>query len=70
MEASWDIDQTDRNVSIRPILSKTLFAMGQLRELRTLLSSMSRFPERHAKGSVLASTLIPCIFRLGLTVFD
>ena len=36
----------------------------------SLLSSMSRFPERHAKGSVLASTLIPCIFRLGLTFFD
>jgi hypothetical protein len=37
---------------------------------RGSLLSMSRFFERHAKGSVLASTLIACIFRLGLTFFD
>jgi hypothetical protein len=34
------------------------------------VSSMSRFPEHDAKDSVLASTLIPCIFRHGHTFFD
>ena len=42
-DGRWN-DQTDRNVSNRSILSQTLFAMGQLRELRQCYHQCRGFP--------------------------